>query len=65
MKKFKVEIAKAENFSAEQIWDTFQEPFEAESAEEAEELAKQYLIDCGMSEEETAEYHFKVVEIND
>ena len=52
MKNFKIAITEAENYEA--LWDTdcFADPIEAETEEEAIELAKQYIIDNGGNAED-------------
>lgn len=57
---YNVEIAKAENY-CEVIWDgdCFEDPIEADSAEEAEELAKDWLNEHGANADE---YIFRVTE---
>lgn len=60
MKNYRIEIAEAESYTTA-IWDgdIIAEPIEAETEEEAIELAKQYLLDNGCTEEEVENTLFK------
>ena len=64
--KFQIETAQSESYT-NAIWfsETIPEPVEAETEEEAIEIAKQYLIDCGASEAEVEETLYRAVIIND
>lgn len=52
MKKFKIDVMWNNNDCLDA--DAVQERIEAENCKEAEELAKDYLIECGADEEEIA-----------
>ena len=64
MKKFRIEIAEAESYTTA-VWDgdAIADPIEAETEEEAIELAKQYLIDNGSTEEEVENTLFRATEV--
>lgn len=62
MTNFRIEIATEGTYNA--IWDgdAIADPIEAETEEEAIELAKQYLLDNGCTEEEVENTLFRATE---
>ena len=64
MNMFKIETAKSV-CGCNVIWDNdcIADPIQAESKEEAFELAKQYLLDTGTTQEEISRMMFRITDL--
>ena len=64
MNMFKIETATS-IYDSNVIWDSdcIADPIQAESKEEAFELAKQYLLDTGTTQEEISYMMFRITDL--
>ena len=64
MNMFKIEIARSV-CGCNVIWDSdcIADPIHADSKEEAFELAKQYLLDTGTTQEEISKMMFRITDL--